>query len=82
MDPNSTGALHLGPSHSLHYVSLYLAIQLYPLSFNKLIKVSVFLSSVRHSSKSTEPGEGSWESPICTHLREKLWVTWGPSTYD
>ena len=57
--------LHLGLSQTSSYVSLHLAVHLHPLSYpvlyNKLVNVSVSLSSVTCSSKLSNLRVGLWQ---------------------
>ena len=51
------------------------------IAFDGLVNLNVSLSSVSHSSKSSNPwGKRSLEPPVCSQVRWKWWVTLRPET--
>lgn len=67
------------PSQNLLCISLHLSVP-FIIFFNKIVNVTVSLSSASLLSKLAEPVEGVMETSNCSQMEHKLWVTQEPST--
>ena len=67
------------PSQTLLCISLHLSVP-FIIFFNKIVNVTVSLSSASLLSKLAEPVEGVMETSNCSQMEHKLWVTQEPST--